>query len=186
MPTLGTSADFKVNNTILSWIPILKGPSNYPIWSACIQSTLQSLSVWEFINGSIIHDAIATEDQIKWITINKRVCDIIANTLNDSLLHNVSYEHASTATGASFHPSVTKAIWDKMAMLFDSQGLSGQFYLFHQALSSEICTCSANEDIRWINSFFKQMTSTELDLPTPFMQCSFLLAFLMISFPFAQ
>ena len=42
------------------------------------------------------HDATATEDQTKWITINKRVCGIIANTLNNSLLHNVSYDYAST------------------------------------------------------------------------------------------
>ena len=120
MAILATSADFKVDNTILSQISVLKGPSNYPIWSACIQSTLQSLSIWGFINGSITHDATATEDQAKWITINKRVCGIIANILNDSLLHNVSYDYASTATGALSHPSIAKAIWDKMATLFSS------------------------------------------------------------------
>ena len=80
--------------------------------------TLQFLSVWGFINGSITHDAIATGDQTKWITIDKRVCGIIANTLNDSLLHNVSYDYASTAIGAPFHPYIAKAIWDKMATLF--------------------------------------------------------------------
>ena len=53
MATLAISADFKVDNTILSQIPVLKGPSNYLIWSACIQSTFQSLSVWRFINGSV-------------------------------------------------------------------------------------------------------------------------------------
>ena len=125
MATLATPADFKVDNIILSQIPVLKGPSNYPIWSAHIQSTLQSLSVWGFIDGSITHDTTATGDQIKWITINKRVCGIIANILNDSLLHNVSDEYASIATGALSHPSVAKAIWDKMTMLFGSQGLSG-------------------------------------------------------------
>ena len=168
MGTLATSADFKVDNTILSWIPVLKGPSNYPIWSACIKSTLQSLSVWGFINGFIIHDATATGDQTKWITINKRVCGIIANILNDSLLYNVSYDYASTATGALSHPSIAKAIWNKMAMLFSSQGLSGQFHLFYQALGSEIHTCSANKDINQIKSFFEQMTSTGLDLPDSF------------------
>ena len=59
----------------------------------------------------------------------------------------MSYDYVSTATGALSHPSVAKAIWDKMAMLFGSQGLSGQFHLFHQALGLEICTHSANEDI---------------------------------------
>ena len=168
MATLAASADFKVNNTILSWIPVLKGPFNYPIWSAHIQSTLQSLSVWGFINGSIIHDATATGDQTKWITINKRVCGIITNTLNDSLLHNVSYDYASTATGAPSYPSIAKAIWDKIAMLFGFLGLSGQFHLFHQALGLEIHTYSANKNINQINSFFEKMTSTGLDLPDSF------------------
>ena len=147
MAILATSADFKVDNTILSQIPIFKGPSNYSIWSARIQSTLQSLSVWGFINGSIIHDTTATRDQTKWITINKRVCGIIANTLNESLLHNVSYDYAFTTTRAPSHPSIAKAIWDKMTMLFNSQGLSGWFHLFHQALGLEIHTYSANKDI---------------------------------------
>ena len=147
MAILATSIDFKVDNTILSQILVLKGPSNYPIWSPHIQSTLQSLFVWEFIDRSIAHDTTATRDQIKWITINKRVCGIIANILNDSLLYNVSYEYASTTTGASSHPSIAKAIWDRMAMLFSSQSLSGQFHLFYQALGLEIHTCSANEDI---------------------------------------
>ena len=151
-----------------------RGPSNYPIWSAHIQSTLQSLSVWGFINGSITHDATATEDQTKWITIDKRVCGIIANILNDSLLHNVSYDYVSTATGASSHPSVAKAIWDKMAMLFSSWGLSGQFHLFHQALCLEIHTHSANEDINQIKSFFEQMTTIGLDL-SDFFHAIFLL-----------
>ena len=71
MAILAIFADFKVDNTILSQIPVLKRPSNYPIWSACIQSTLQSLSIWKFIDGSIIHDTMAIGDQIKWITINK-------------------------------------------------------------------------------------------------------------------
>ena len=177
MATLATSADFKVDNTILSQIPVLKRSSNYPIWSVHIQSTLQSLSVCKFINGSITHDAIATGDQTKWITINERVCGIIANTLNNSLLHNVSYDYASTATGASSHPSVAKAIWDKMATLFSFQGLSGQ-YLFHQALGLEICTCSANEDINQINLFFEQMTSAGLDLPD-FFHTMFLLTCLL-------
>ena len=168
MATLATSTNFKVNNTILSQISVLKGPSNYPIWSARIQSTLKSLSVWGFIDGSITHDAIATGDQTKWITIDKRVFGIIANILNDSLLHNVSYDYASIATGAPSHPSIAKAIWDKMATLFSSQGLSGLFHLFHQALGLEICTCFANKDINQINSFFEQMTSTGLDLPDSF------------------
>ena len=178
MATLATFADFKVDNTILGQIPILNGSSNYPIWSACIQSTLQSLSVWGFIDGSIIHDTTATGDQTKWITIDKRVCGIIANTLNDSLFHNVSYEYASTATGALSHPSIAKAIWDKMAMLFSSRGLSEQFHLFHQALGSEIHTHSANEDINQINLFFEQMTSAGLDLPD-----SFCTMFLFTCFP---
>ena len=40
MAILATSANFKVDNTILSWISVLKGPSNYLILFACIQSTL--------------------------------------------------------------------------------------------------------------------------------------------------
>ena len=80
----------------------------------------------------------------------------------------MSYDYASTATRALSHPSVAKMIWDKMATLFDSQGLSEQFHLFHQALGSEIHTFSANEDINQINLFFEQMTSAGLDLPDSF------------------
>ena len=42
--------------------------------------------------------------------IDKRVCGIIANILNNSLLYNMSYDYTSTATGAPTHPSITKAI----------------------------------------------------------------------------
>ena len=76
MAILATSTNFKVDNTILSHISVLKGSSNYPIWSAHIQSTLQSLSIWGFINGSITHNATATGDQTKWIIIDKRICGI--------------------------------------------------------------------------------------------------------------
>ena len=78
------------------------------------------------------------------------------------------YDYAATATRAPTYPSVAKAIWDRMAILSSFQGLSGLFYLFHQALGLEIYTCSANEDINQINSFFEQMTSTGLDLPDSF------------------
>ena len=130
MAIIATSTDFKVDNTILSRIPVLKGPSNYPIWSAHIQSTLQSLSVWGFINGSTIHDTTATGDQTKWIIIDKRVCGIIANTLNDSLLYNMFYDYASIATGALTHSSAAKAIWDKMAVPFSSQAYLDNFICF--------------------------------------------------------
>ena len=80
----------------------------------------------------------------------------------------MSYNHASIATRALTHPFVAKAIWNKIAILFGSQGLSEQFHLFHQALGSEICTHSANKDINQINSFFEQMTGIGLDLPDSF------------------
>ena len=80
----------------------------------------------------------------------------------------MSYDYASATTGALTHSFIAEAIWDKIATLVDSQSLSGQFHLFHQALGLEICTCFANKDINQINSFFEQMTSTGLDLPDSF------------------
>ena len=40
---LDVATDFKPDNTIIAHVPILKGPTNFPIWSVHMQSVLVTL-----------------------------------------------------------------------------------------------------------------------------------------------
>ena len=74
---LDVAADFKPDNTIIAYVPILKGPTNFPIWSIHMQSILQSLSVWGFIHSICTFVNTIQGNQEKWKVIDKRVCGII-------------------------------------------------------------------------------------------------------------
>ena len=70
---LDVASDFKPDNTIIACVPILKGPTNFPIWSICMQSVLQSLSMWRFIDSTHTFVNTTQGDQEKWKVIDKRV-----------------------------------------------------------------------------------------------------------------
>ena len=92
------------------------------------------------------------------------MCGIIANTLTDTLVHNVSYEYADPAVCIS----VSKTVWDRMTMLFASQGLAGQFHMFHQAQCVTVRPQTASEDINHLTNLFDQIAVTGLTLPESF------------------
>ena len=161
---LDVATDFKPNNTIIARVPILKGPTNFPIWSVHMQSVLQSLSVWGFIDSTCTFANTTPGDQEKWKVVDKRVCGIIANTLTDALVHNVSYDYADPAVCIS----VSKTIWDRMTMLLTSRGLAGQFHMFHQAQCVTVRPQTANEDINRLTNLFNQIAATGLTLPELF------------------
>ena len=139
---LNITSDFKPDNTIITCVPILKGPTNFPIWSVRMQSVLQPLSVWRFINGTCTFANTIKDDQEKWKVVDKRVCGIIVNTLTDTLVHNVSYEYADPAINIS----VSKTVLDRMTLLFASCGLAGQFHMFHQVQCVTVRPQTASED----------------------------------------
>ena len=162
--TLDIATDFKPDNTIITCVPILKGPTNFPIWSVCMQSVLQSLSVWGFIDGTHTFVNTIQGDQEKWKIVDKMVCGIIANTLTDALVHNVSYEYADPAVNIS----VSKTVWDRMTLLFASCGLAGQFHMFHQTQHVTVRPQTASENINCLTNLFNQIAATGLTLPESF------------------
>ena len=161
---LDVATDFKPDNTIIARVPILKGPTNFPIWSVRMQSVLQSLSVWGFIDGTRTFANTIQGDQEKWKVVDKRVCGIIANTLTDALVHNVSYDYADPAVCIS----VSKTVWDRMTALFASCGLAGQFHMFHQAQRVTVRPQTASEDINHLTNLFDQIAAAGLTLPESF------------------
>ena len=161
VPTaLNVAIDFKPDNTIIAHVPILKGPTNFLIWSVHMQSVLQSLSVWRFIDGTCTFANTITGNQEKWKVVDKRVCGIIANTLTDALVQNVSYEYANPAICIS----VSKTIWDRMTALFASCGLAGQFHMFHQAQCVTVRPQTVSEDINFLTNLFDQIAAAGLTL----------------------
>lgn len=62
----------------------------------------------------------------------------IASMLNDNLISHVDYNWAPPIGGAAAtFPSVTKALMDKLHVLFGTTGLASQFHFFHKAM----CIC---------------------------------------------
>ena len=161
---LNVATNFEPNNTIIACVPILKGPISFPIWSVHMQSVLQSLSVWGFIDRTCTFVNTIIGNQEKWKVVNKRVCGIIANTLTDALVHNVSYDYANLAICIS----VSKTVWDRMTALFASHGLAGQFHMFHQAQRVTVRPQTVSEDINHLTNLFNQIAAANLTLPESF------------------
>ena len=103
-------------------------------------------------------------NQEKWKVVDKRVCGIIANTLTDALVHNVSYEYADPTVNTS----VSKNVWDRMTLLFTSHGLAGQFHMFYQAQCVTVRPQTASEDINCLTNLFNQIAAVGLTLPELF------------------
>ena len=119
MAALTASPDFCVDNSILSKIPMLKGPINYNVWQVHLQSTLKLLSIWDIVDGTVLYSTTAVADQPKWITIDKHICGIISNTINDALAHNISFTYVpSTIQGGETHPSVAKVLYNRLVSLY--------------------------------------------------------------------
>ena len=131
MATLSTSTELKIDSTIIQYIPVLKGQSNYSIWKTCVQFALQAYSVFEFIDGSLLYTAMTcAADQQKWKMLDHCILDFIAGTISNSLTTHVNYDWEDQTTC----PSVSKALWKKLKSLFGTTGLAGQFNLFHKTL----------------------------------------------------
>ena len=125
-----------------------------------MQYILQSLSVWGFINDTHTFANTTQDNQEKWKVVDKRVCGIIANTLTDALVHNVSYEYANPTVNIP----VSKTVWDRMTSLFTSHGLAGQFHMFHQVQCVTVRPQTASEDINHLTNLFDQIAATGLTL----------------------
>ena len=144
MATLFTSTELKIDSTIMQHIPVLKGQSNYSIWKTHVESALQAYSIFELIDGSLLHTAMTSAaDQQKWKMLDHQVLGFITDTISDSLTTHVNYDWEDQATCSS----VSKALWEKLKSLFGTTGLAGQFNLFHKALCTQIHPQSVNEDI---------------------------------------
>ena len=70
----------------------------------------------------------------------------------------MSYEYVDPAINSS----VFKTIWDRMALLFASYGLAGQFHMFHQAQYVTVRPQTASEDINHLTNLFDQIAATGL------------------------
>ena len=99
--------------------------------------------------------------------MEKRVCGIIANTLTDVLVHNMSYNYVDPVANTS----VPKTVWDRMTSLFASHGLTGQLYMFHQAQCVTVRPQTASEDINCLTNLFNQIAAMGLTLLKSFKQC---------------
>ena len=161
MATLPTPTELKIDSTIMQCIPVLKRQSNYSIWKTCVQSVLQAYLVFEFIDGSLLYTAMTSAaDQQKWKVLDCHVLGFIASTISDSLTTHINYDWEDQTTC----PSVSKALWEKLKVLFGTTGLARQFNLFHKALHTQIHPHSANEDISNVIQLFEQMTQAGLNL----------------------
>ena len=164
-----TTSEIKINGQILSRIPILVGQSNHSIWHIKIRNTLSAYGVWEIVEGTNTYASTIAADQEKWKLLDKCVLGLIASTLDDSLIHHVSYMWAPpVGTAPPTFPSVAKALMDKLHVLFGVTGLTGQFLLFHRAMWVRVKPQTANENISSLIQLFDQLRQAGLDLPQSF------------------
>ena len=162
---LPTSTELKIDSTTMSHIPELVGQSNYPIWSTQVCSVLQAYSMFEFIDGTLIHNGLQdTDDHNKWKMLDRCVLGLMAGTVNNSLTSHVDFEWADQQN----YPSVVKAFWEKLLALFGKAGVQGQFFLFHKSTQTHIHSCQATEDISSIIQLFDQLTQSGLNLSNSF------------------
>ena len=171
-----TTSEIKIDGQILSCIPILVGQSNYSIWHIKIRNTLSTYGVWEIVEGTNTYASTIAADQEKWKLLDKCVLGHITSTLNDSLIHHVTYTWTPpVGTATPTFPSVAKALMDKLHALFGVTGLAGQFLLFHRAMRVRVKPQTANGNISSLIQLFDQLCQAGLNLPQSF--CAMILLF---------
>ena len=124
---LPTSSELKFEFSIISHIPVLLGTKNYPQWSICVTSTLQTYSVMGIVDGTVTYAGLATSptalvsappenaDQQKWKLLDKWLCGFIAVTINDNLQSHVRFDWTDVTC-----PSLAKAcqVYRKSSIFF--------------------------------------------------------------------
>ena len=156
------NTEINFNTTFIGCIPILSGSKNYDVWSKCIISTLSAYSVWEFVDGTLMHAALPVEAELadrqqKWKLLNKHILGLMASTVDDSLLSHVVYDWA----GPAMFPSISKTLWDKLKTLFGTTGFAAVFRLFTQVSSDHVRIQNWHQQY---HVSFDQMTQAGLDL----------------------
>jgi hypothetical protein len=142
---LSSVSNFKINSQIQQKIPTLARTSNYQIWSCLLHHTLTVIGIWPIVAGTSLYANIGNDDDwAKWILLDHRSVAVISLYLLQELQHHSTYDYPPVVQPPALQPQLSMHIllaltlWDLLAQLYGTTCVTGQFYLFKEALEMPI------------------------------------------------